>query len=286
MDAAASSQWIRAMLRYRSDHPALLHVLDTLERLLDRPYRTNVVLLGEAGTGKEGLARALHAAMSAGADSPFVEVRSGSRDPAALAHELFGAGDRPGAAERAHRGTLYLDEVATLAPEIQARLADLLHGTVEREGDLEPRSVDLRIVASTDHDLRGLVASGRFRHDLFHRLARIELLIPPLRERRADIPRTALWIGNRILERAGVRARLVLEGDDHDDSGELRPIELTADAAAFLAAQPWPGNFRGLEITLERALLLYLDGDRLDPPTLLLAGDRIDVPNPSESGRS
>lgn len=269
MDAAASSQWIRAMLRYRSEHPALLRVLDTLERLLDRPYRTNVLLLGEPGTGKEGLARALHAAMGAGSDAPFVHVQSGGRDPRVLAAELFGAAETSGAAERADGGTLYLDEIATVPLELQARLVRLLHGELQREGDPTARSTDVRVVAATDHDLRAAVREGRFRHDLFHRIARLELLVPPLRERREDVPRAAIWIGNRILERAGSTSRLVLDGDGLEPaSGEGRPIVLDDEACALLAAQEWPGNYRALEIALERALLLYLDGDRIDAPTV------------------
>jgi transcriptional regulator with GAF, ATPase, and Fis domain len=131
-----------------------------------------------------------------------------------------------------------------------------VRGHAKRDADDTIRPVSVVIVASTDHDLYGAVASGAFRNDLYWRLARIELLLPPLRERRADVVRTAMWIGNRVLAKLGDGdARLALEGEE-----EPGAIVLTRGAAEALEAHEWPGNFRELDAVLERALGLYRAG--------------------------
>src|SRR5687768_14744963 len=108
------AQWISAIVRYRSDHPGSRKILDTLDRLLERPYATHILIHGEPGTGKEGLARALHAAMHADANRPFVKVATGHRDRTELLRELFGTATETGAFARADGGTLYLDDIARL----------------------------------------------------------------------------------------------------------------------------------------------------------------------------
>jgi two-component system response regulator PilR (NtrC family) len=253
-----ASQWIRTILRYRSEHPALVRVLDVIERLQDRPYRTNVLILGEPGTGKEGLARAVHALMHPG-DAPFVEVSLGGRDLREAAEELFGTPEAPGLIEQAHGGTLYLDEVATLSREIQARLLGAIRGRVRRQGERSERPVDVVVVGSTDHDLPAEVTAGRFRHDLYWRLARVVLSLPPLRERRADVARLAVWIGSRVLQKVDRHARLALEGE-----AEPGAVVLTRGAAEALAEYEWPGNLRELDAVLERALLLYRERERVE----------------------
>lgn len=250
--------WIGAVMRYRSDHADSRRVLDVLERLLDRPYRTHALVHGEPGTGKEGLARALHRAMHPGGQAPFVKLPSGGREPIVLSRHLFGAGGRGGAIERAKGGTLFLDEVATMPREVQARLSPALRGRFRRDDEEEPRDCDVVVIGATDHDTAALVARGELRHDLYYRLARIELTVPPLRERPDDVPRAAIWVGNRLLRLHGVERTLMLEGE-----GDAADLVLAREAAALLADQPWHGNFRELDRVLERALLLYRDGDRV-----------------------
>ncbi len=264
-----ASQWIRTIQRYQSDHVDLVRVLDIVERLQDRPYRTQALLLGEAGTGKEGLARALHALMHA-EDAPFVEASLGGCDPADVIPELFGRGETPGIIERAQGGTLYLDEVATLPRSVQARLLAAIRGRVRREGEPADRPVSVTVIGSTDHDLLAEVAAGRFRHDLYWRLARLILTLPPLRERRADIARLAVWIGSRVLQKHGRTQRLAREDDHESDT-----IVLSREAEDALVDHDWPGNMRELDAVLERALLLYGDGARVEREHVIAAIGRL-----------
>ena len=252
---AAMSDWMGAVMRYRSDHPSSLRILDTLDRILDRPYRTHALIRGEPGTGKEGLARALHAAMHSDKDAPFVKIPSGSRDASVLCRHLFGSSDHPGALGRTHGGTLFLDEVATLPREVQARLAPALRGRYRLEDDERPRACDVVIIGATDHDLGELVREGRFRHDLYYRLARIDLSIPPLRERTSDISRAAIWAGNRLLRNHGFDRNISLAAD-----AEAGDFVLTDEAVAVLEHHGWAGNFRELDLIVERMLMLYRDG--------------------------
>jgi DNA-binding NtrC family response regulator len=268
----AAARWIGALIRMTAAHPALTAILDVVERLQDAPFRTNFVLQGEPGTGKEGLARALHHLMDPG---PLVRLDvAGFTDEDALA-ALVGVGKTPGAAHRADGGTLLLEEAAGLGPRTQAALLRLLKsGHVDVHGK-PGEYVKLRVnaIAMSDRVLPDEVRAGRFRHDLYWRLARIVLTLPPLRERPDDLGPSAVWMGNRILRSAGLPFDLVLTTDlarlDADE--KARALELTDGAIGALAGHDWPGNFRELEAVLERALLLYRTGRALDADAILRA---------------
>lgn len=244
---------------YRAPHPESQRILEVVEGLLDRTYITPVLIHGEAGTGKEGLARGLHQAMHPGGSAPFVKMPTGNRDPEVLALHLFGTRERRGAIARAEGGTLFLDEVGTLDREIQARLSPVLRGRYRRNDDEAPQPCSVNVMGATDHDLPRAVREGRFRHDLYYRLSRIELTVPPLRERPDDIPRAALWAANRLLADHGDASSVVLEGESEDQS----PIVLEEKAAAELSSYPWPGNFRELDRVIERLLFLQRTSRRL-----------------------
>ncbi len=213
------------------------------------PTSSTVLVLGESGTGKELAARALHEAGSRRA-GPYEVVNCGAM-PATLAEsELFGHvrgaftnahRDREGAFERADGGTLFLDEVGELPLESQPKLLRVLEsGQIQRVGDDRVRKVDTRVVAATNRDLRAEVNAGRFRADLYYRLAVITVKVPPLRERLEDLPRLAAVLVDRIRQERGV-------------VGALPPDEALLDA---LRAHHWPGNVRELRNYLEQWLVL------------------------------
>ena len=249
----SAARWIGALIRMASTHPAMTQILDVVERLQDRPYRTNCVLLGEPGTGKEGLARALHHLMAPG--TPLVRVDLGGySDQEALAVLA-------GLAKEAEGGMLLVEEAAGLSPRLQTALLRLLKGDAGAPS-AHDRSKDrsrLNVVALTDHSLAAEVATGRFRHDLYFALARIVLTLPPLRERTQDLGAACVWIGNRILRGAG-RDRELMPAQDFaraSPAERATAVELRDDAVAALARHDWPGNFRELEAVLERALMLH-----------------------------
>jgi two-component system, NtrC family, response regulator AtoC len=217
-----------------------------------RAASTNVPVLitGETGTGKEQVARSLHqrSLRSAG---PFVPVDCGAISESLMESELFGhakgaftgaAGFRRGLFEEATGGTLFLDEIGDVGPKIQSQLLRALQeGTIRRVGESTAVRVDVRVVAATNKDLRQLVKEGRFREDLLYRLDVVHLHLPPLRERRSDIP--------ALVEHfAALHAR-----------GGVRPV-VTEEAKARLQAYDWPGNVRQLENVVARALALNVLG--------------------------
>jgi transcriptional regulator with GAF, ATPase, and Fis domain len=221
---------------------------------------STVLLLGETGTGKDLLARAIHQA-GPRARAPFVVFDCGAAAPTLVEAALFGQvrgaftgadTDRPGVFEQAHGGTLFLDEIGELPPALQPKLLRALEaGQVLRLGANQPLSVDVRVIAATHRDLRAEVDAERFRADLYYRLAVLAIEVPPLRERDGDIPILAAHFARVVLGRSG------------GDLAWLRPH--LDDVFGQLRAQPWPGNVRELRNAVERAIALA------DPEAL--AGD-------------
>jgi two-component system response regulator HydG len=229
-----------------------------------------VLIVGESGTGKELIARTIHR-IGPRAERPFVAFDCSALTPSLLEAELFGhekgaftgAGKaRRGLFREAHGGTIFLDEIGDIAPSVQNKLLRVL-----QERELKPVggdhfvSIDVRVVAATNKDLRALVQHGAFREDLYWRLAVVPIQVPPLRERREDIPLLAA----HILARRGGAAKTFA-------GGQARyPSQVTPAALARLAAYHWPGNIRELENVLSRAAILC-DGEKIRSDDLDLVG--------------
>ena len=225
---------------------AMQPVLELIERV--GPSDANVLITGENGSGKGTIAQALHAA-SARAAKPLVTVNAGGLSEGVFESELFGhvkgaftdaKSDRVGRFELADGGTLFLDEIANVPSNLQPKLLRVLEtGEFERVGSSRTRRADVRILSATNADLAAEVGAGRFRQDLLFRLNTIELRVPPLRERREDVPVLAL----HFLEAHTRRYRKAIDA--------FEPAALEA-----LAAHSWPGNVRELDHAVERAVLM------------------------------
>jgi transcriptional regulator with GAF, ATPase, and Fis domain len=210
--------------------------------------RTTVLISGESGTGKELVAQSLHR-NSPRADGPFLKVNCGALSDTLIESELFGHvrgaftdahTDKPGRFELAHGGTLLLDEIGELTPHAQVRLLRVLEsGECERLGATHAIQTDVRVLAATNRDLSAEVAAGRFRADLFYRLNLFPITIPPLRERREDIP----VLAERFLNEYARQHKKALKG-------------FTPHASEMLTSYDWPGNVRELQNAVERAVLL------------------------------
>lgn len=221
-----------------------------------------VLIIGESGTGKELVARAVHQ-HSNRALRPFVPINCGALTETLLESELFGhakgsftgaVAETKGVFQTAHTGTVFLDEVGEMSAGLQVKLLRTLQeGEVRPVGTSRPVKVDVRIVAATNVDVERAVGDGRFRQDLYYRLGVVVITLPPLRDRREDVP----ILVERFLNAAASKAR--------------KPVELSAAALEALAAYHWPGNVRELENTIER-LVVFSRGSRIDlvdlPPSV------------------
>jgi DNA-binding NtrC family response regulator len=243
---------LRAQLRERyglhgliAQSPAMHAVLDLVERVA--PTDATLLIQGESGTGKEVIAKAVHHA-SARASRPFVAVNCGAVPETLLESELFGymrgaftgaAVSKLGLFEEADGGTLFLDEIAEMPAALQVKLLRVLQsGEVRRLGATQATTIAVRVIAATNGDLAALISEGKFREDLFYRLNVIQVMLPPLRDRREDLPALA----EHFLARS---------------AGKLgRTLRLSPGALERLLRYPWPGNVRELENAIERAAIL------------------------------
>jgi DNA-binding NtrC family response regulator len=223
--------------------------MQAVRRLIETiaPSEASVMILGETGTGKELIARNLHD-KSYRASQAFIPVNCGALPENLVESELFGhrkgaftGADthRKGLFEVANGGTLFLDEVGELNKSVQVKLLRFLEsGEIRRVGENDPFRVDVRVLCATNRDLREMIAADQFREDLFFRLNTFEIHLPPLRERKPDIPRLAQHMLKRFARRGGAEP------------------ELTPEAIETLLAHDWPGNIRELANAIERATIL------------------------------
>jgi len=249
------AQWLEAenrILRTPGAPPfiASAPVMRPVVELMTRVGRSdaNILITGEHGTGKEVVAQTLHR-LSSRAERTLVAVNTGALPEGTFESELFGhvkgaftdaRSDRIGRFELANGGTLFLDEIANVPMRQQAKLLRVLEtGEIELVGSSKTRKVDVRVLSATNADLHAEAAAGRFRADLHFRLNTVEIHIPPLRERREDIPALTAY----FLDRHATRYRRPLEG--------LKPVALQA-----MLQYSWPGNVRELDHTMERAVLM------------------------------
>ncbi len=227
--------------------PAMNQLKQSIERIA--PTNSRVMIFGSSGSGKEMAAKAIHE-QSPRANGPFITVNAATITPERMEIELFGTemtgGERKiGALEEAHGGVLYIDEVADMPRETQNKILKVLvDQSFERVGGNKRVKVDIRIISSTAQNLEAMIAEGRFREDLFHRLAVVPLMVPPLADRREDIPALVDFFVKQLSEQAGIKPRKI--GDD---------------AMVVLQSHNWPGNVRQLRNNIERLLILARGDD-------------------------
>jgi Nif-specific regulatory protein len=242
---------------------------------LAAPRSANVLLIGETGTGKEVIAKAVHK-LSRRADGPFIRVNCGALHENLLESELFGhikgsftgaVENKTGRFEAAHGGTIFLDEINSTSPKLQVKLLRVLQEReFERVGESRTIRVDVRVIAATNTSLEQAVETGDFREDLYYRLNVIPIVLPPLRERRDDIPLLASYFLKR-----------------YSEQNKCPVPELTPNVVDALKAHDWPGNVRELENTLER-LIVFADGGPIEPDLLRLGRPRPLMRSPRNGG--
>ncbi len=226
--------------------PAMQEVFRLIQRVANSS--ATVLIQGESGTGKEMVARAIHR-NSGRANRPFVAVSCAALPETLLENELFGheknaftgaTSQQPGRFELADKGTLFLDEIGDVPPGIQVKLLRVLQERAfERLGGTKTIRVDVRLIAATNRDLRKLVQEGRFREDLYYRLEVVQIYLPPLRERKEDIP----LLVEHFLKR-------------YNEENDRRIQGVTPEAMEMLMGYDWPGNVRQLENVIQRAVVL------------------------------
>lgn len=225
---------------------AMRGVYELMERV--KQADVTVLVVGESGTGKEVVARALHDS-GPRKSGPFIAVNCAAIPPTLIESELFGhergaftgaTVQRAGCFERASGGTILLDEIGDMPPELQAKLLRVLQEReIQRVGGTTPIKVDARVIASTNRDLQGAMRAGEFRADLYYRLAAFPIVVPPLRERREDVP----LLANHFLKKSAARNRKPVTG-------------ISAAALRKIMQHDWPGNVRELQSVVERAVLV------------------------------
>ncbi len=225
---------------------SMIEIFRTIGKIAD--YKTTVLVVGESGVGKELVAKAVHKRGSR-TNNPFVAINCGAIPENLLESELFGhkkgaftdaTSDRRGLFEEANTGTLFLDEIGELPLALQVKLLRVLQEeTIRRLGDVKDQKIDVRIIAATHRDLQAEVKAGRFREDLYYRLNVLQIVVPPLRERKEDIH----LLIDHFIARNNTRLGTSTRG-------------LDAEARKALIDYSWPGNVRELENTIERAMVL------------------------------
>ena len=235
--------------------------MNQLRQTIERAAKANsrILIVGPSGAGKELAARTLHIA-SGRADGPFVVINAAAITPERMEIELFGVepnGEHPrktGALEEAHGGTLFIDEIGDMPRETQNKiLRVLVDQTFQRQGGTTKVNVDVRIISSTARNLEEEIASGRFREDLYHRLSVVPIRVPPLSERREDIPELIDYFMDQISAATGLPKR-----------------QIGQDAMAVLQSHVWPGNVRQLRNNVERVMILASGG-----PEVIITADML-----------
>ena len=252
LEASSMRREITELKKKSTDSEKLLgnsSAMMGLRQSIDRvaPTNSRVLITGPTGAGKELVARAIHKA-SGRSNGSFVSINAAAITPSRMEVELFGTEAngterKVGALEQAHGGILYLDEIADMPVETQSKiLRVLVEQEFERVGGVRRVKVDVRIISSTSFDLEAMIEEGRFRRDLYNRLAVVPIDVPPLTARREDIGVLVQAFMKQISEQTGIRAKIIED-----------------DAMAVLQAHSWPGNLRQLRNTIERLMILTRD---------------------------